>query len=134
MTKSELRKELKEGKHLEDILNLSAGQDCIIYKGKFSTEPKGIFKYGTDIIYIPDVNLNDIEIERPLNMDEIDYVISECYSTVDFVEICNGHENLARNLFNYVDWQHPDIHDFLEGYDDEEQFLEEYGFSMNKVI
>lgn len=129
MTRGELRKELKTGVKLEDIFEFTDGQDCLIYKGKFLP---GII--GDDICYIPDIYLNEIPVNRPISESEIDDIIDECFTTNDFINECKGHENLAEDLFNYVDWQHPDIHDFLEGYDDEEQFWEEYGFPMNEVI
>ena len=50
----------------------------------------------------------------------------------DFVEECRSHEDLARELFDFVDWQHPNIQDLLDGYDDEE-FEERYGFSMEAL-
>ena len=127
MTKSELRKELESGKCLADIFNFIWGQDCLICKADE-------FEVSDNIIYIPDIFLNEIDIEHTLDEDDIKNVLHHCCTGKDFLDECNGHENLARNLFNYVDWQHPDIHDFLEGYDDEEQFLEEYGFPMNEVV
>lgn len=129
MTKLELRYRLMGGEKLEDIFNFTDGQDCLIYKGEFKT---GI--YGDDICYIPDIYLNEIPVNRPVSESEIDDIIDECFTTNDFINECKGHENLAEDLFNYVDWQHPDIQDFLDGYDDEEQFFEEYDFSIKEVI
>lgn len=129
MTKDELRKELKTGVKLEDIFEFTDGQDCLIYKGKFFP---GIM--GDDICYIPDIYLNAIPKNRSVFESEIEYVVNECYTTNDFVNECKGHQNLAEDLFNFVDWQHPIIQDFLEGYDDEKQFFEEYGFSINEVL
>lgn len=114
MTKDELRKELKAGVKLEDIFEFTEGQDCLIYKGKFLP---GII--GDDICYIPDIYLNEITVNRPVREDEIDGIVHCCYTTNDFINECKGHENLAKDLFNYVDWQHPDIQDFLDCYDDE---------------
>ena len=51
-----------------------------------------------------------------------------------FIKECNGHENIAEDLFNYVDWQTPDIDDFMEGYDDKEQFFKEYRFPMDDCL
>ena len=45
---------------------------------------------------------------------------------------CDGNEKLARELFEFVDWQHPNIQDVLDTYDDEE-LEEEYGFSIDKL-
>ena len=129
MTKDELRKELKAGVKLEDIFEFTDGQDCLIYKGKFLP---GII--GDDICYIPDIYLNEITVNRPVSESEIDNIIEECFTTNDFINECKGHENLAEDLFNYVDWQHPDIKDFLDGYDDADQFFKEYGFSISEVF
>lgn len=129
MTKLELRYILMGGKKLEDIFDFTNGQECLIYKGKFLP---GII--GDDICYIPDIFLNEIPYNRPVSESEIEDIISECYTTNDFINECKGHESLAKDLFNYVDWQHPNIQDFLEGYDDEDQFFEEYGFSINEVF
>lgn len=129
MTKDELWKELKAGVKLEDIFEFTDGQDCLIYKGKFLP---GII--GDDICYIPDIYLNEIPVNRPVSESEIEDIIDECFTTNDFINECKGHENLAEDLFNYVDWQHPDIHDFLDGYDDADQFFEEYGFSISEVF
>ena len=129
MTKLELRYILMGGKKLEDIFDFTNGQECLIYKGKFLP---GIM--GDDICYIPDIFLNEILYNRTVSESEIEDIIDECYTTHDFIDECNGHEKLAEDLFNHVDWQHPDIQDFLEGYDDANQFFEEYGFSINEVF
>ena len=42
--------------------------------------------------------------------------------------------NIAEDLFNYVDWQTPDINDFTKGYDDKEQFFKEYRFPMDDLF
>ena len=126
MTKDELRKELKAGVKLEDIFEFTTGQDCLIYKGEFKA---GI--YGDDICYISDLSLRDIPIDKPITKSyEFDSVMDSCYTTDDFINECNGHMNIAKDLFNYVDWQAPNIDDFMEGYDDKEQFFKEYGFPM----
>ena len=126
MTKLELRYRLMGGEKLEDIFNFTDGQDCLIYKGEFRP---GI--YGDDICYISDLSLRDIPIDKPITKSyEFDSVMDSCYTTDDFINECNGHMNIAKDLFNYVDWQAPDIDDFMEGYDDKEQFFKEYGFPM----
>lgn len=129
MTKEYLRKELECGKRLKDIFEFSDGQDCIIYKGKFDLENR------EDIIYIPNIFLNDIDIETDfLTEMEIKNVLNNCYTTEDFIEEAQGHVSLAESLFNYVDWQHLDLHDLLEGYEDEQEvFLERYGFQYSEL-
>ena len=129
MTKEYLRKELEFGKALKDIFSFTDGQDCTIYKGKFD------LKNREDIIYIPDISLNDIDIETNLMTEtEIENVLNNCYTTEDFMKEAQGHVNLAESLFNYVDWQHLDLYDLLEGYEDEqEEFLERYGFPYSEL-
>lgn len=122
MNKNQLKDFLETGKTLQDAFVFCNGQDCSIYKGNFEESD--------EIIYIPDIDLNEIVIDRKLNPDEIKTVIDCCYSGNDFIDICRKHENLARGLFKYVDWQHPDVNDFTDGYDDE-AFMEEFGFSMD---
>ena len=129
ITKGCLRKELECGKRLEDIFSFSDGQDCTIFKGKFDLEN------AENIIYIPDIFLNDIDIESDfLTEREIENILENCYTTEDFMEEAQGHVNLAESLFAYVDWQHPNLYDLLEGYDDEQDvFLERYGFPYSEL-
>lgn len=129
ITKEWLRKELECGKALKDIFEFSDGQDCTIYKGKFDLDN------AENIIYIPDIFLNDIDIETDfLTEMEIKNVLDNCYTTEDFIEEAQGHANLAESLFNYVDWQHLDLDDLLEGYEDEqEEFYKKYGFLYSEL-
>lgn len=101
MTKEALRKNLEAGKMMDDLFHYSAGQQCTIYKA-------AAFTTGDEIIYIPDISLNDIPMDRPLrNGEEIEEVLSVCYAGVDFVQECAGDVKLAERLFYYCDWQHP---------------------------
>lgn len=129
ITKECLRKELECGKRLKDIFSFSDGQDCTIYKGKFD------LNNAENIIYIPDIFLNDIDIDTDfLTEMEIKNVLNNCYKTADFIEEAQDHVNLAESLFNYVDWQHPDLYDLLEGYENEQDvFLERYGFQYSEL-
>ena len=125
MTKNELKMKLEAGAFLVDLFDLTYGQECLIYKGNFETSDQ--------IIYIPDVDLNEIDTESVLDDEEIENVLDCCYTGNYFVAECSGHEDLAMELFNFVDWQNPNIQDLLDGYDDEE-FEEKYGFSMEDLI
>ena len=77
MTKKELKNKLIKGSHLEIIFDFSDGQECLIYKGKFEVSD--------EIIYIPDIDLNEIDIESVLDDEEIENVIHNCYTGNDFV-------------------------------------------------
>ena len=125
MTKNELKMKLEAGAFLVDLFDFTYGQECLIYKGNFEISDQ--------IIYIPDVDLNEIDTESVLEDEEIENVLDCCYTGNDFVAECSGHEDLAMELFNFVDWQNPNIQDLLDGYDDEE-FEEKYGFSMEDLI
>ena len=129
ITKEYLRKELECGKCLKDLFEFSDGQDCTIYKGKFDIENR------ENIIYIPDIFLNEIDIDADFMTEmEIKNVLENCYTTEDFMEETQGHVNLAESLFAYVDWQHLDLYDLLEGYEDEkEEFYKKYGFLYSEL-
>lgn len=124
MTKNELKMKLEAGTFLVDLFDFTDGQDCLIYKGDFEVSDQ--------IIYIPDIDFNVINTESVLEDEEIENVLAHCSTGNDFIRECSGHEDLARELFNFVDWQHPNIQDLLDGYNDEE-FKKEYGFSMDEL-
>ena len=98
MTKEYLRKELECGKRLKDIFEFTDGQNCIVYKGNFDIDN------AENIIYIPDIFINDIDIETDfLTEMEIKNVLNNCYTTADFIEEAQGHVNLAESLFDRVE-------------------------------
>ena len=127
MNKAELRVKLEVGEKLENIFEFIDGQDCLIYKTKH-------FEMSDNIIYIPDVDLNEIDTESVLEEEEeIENVLKHCYTGNDFVDECNDHREVAKELFDFVDWQNPNVQDLLDGYDNEE-FEERYGFSMEELL
>lgn len=125
MTKAELREQLESGKSLDNVLPFTDGQECVIYKMEN-------FEVSDEIIYIPDMGVIDIPIYLPLSDEEIEDVINHCYTGNNFMEIAKNHKKLAVDLWNYIDWQNPDLDDFLMGYE-EEQFKDDYGFDMNEL-
>ena len=100
LTKRELEQELQAGRTLEDIFVFRPGQECEIFKAKE-------FIHGNEILYIPDVYLNDIDISSPIPEDQISEVLDKCYTGDDFVRLCNGTDIVPEQLFAAVDWQHP---------------------------
>ena len=105
MTKEELQRRILEDEQmLENILPLSDGQECLIFKALE-------FSVGDEIIYIPDVWENNLDILNGHDDDEgISYaqrVVENCYTGKDFVDMCDGDVELAESLFHYCDWQHP---------------------------
>lgn len=100
MTKDELRGRLESGERIEDLFQLRPGQECAIFKAD-------AFQTGGEIIYIPDVWLNEIATDRPLTGCEIDDALYHCCTGDDFVSECDGDVQMAERLFWYCDWQHP---------------------------
>lgn len=101
MTKSELRNHLINGGRLDAVFTFGSGQECEIFKADK-------FQSSDEIIYIPDIWLNEIPITSPITEEEImDDVIGCCYTGNDFIHECDGDAKLAERLFWYCDWQHP---------------------------
>ena len=101
LTKQELRLQLQQGHTLKDLLAFGPGQDCEIFKASK-------FHPGDVVIYVPDVYLNHIPIDRPItDPDELSEVLSSCYTGQDLIDESNGNVEKAAHLFDYCDWQHP---------------------------
>ena len=102
MTRTELRNKLMLGKTLDSLLRFTPGQDCFIYKAEE-------FAPGDDVLYIPDIALNDIPIDKDLSADieGIFDVLGYCYTGNHFIDYCDGDVERAERLFWYCDWQHP---------------------------
>lgn len=127
INKNELKARLKQGEHLEDIFNFTDGQECLIYKGKFEKSD--------NIIYIPDIYLNELETDTVVEDEEdLSNILKNCYTGNDFLKECNGCEKVARALFGFVNWQHPNIQDLVDLYDDEEdEFFKKFGIHFEDV-
>lgn len=98
---TDLREQLRAGKTMDELFHYTRGQECQIYKA-----PE--FITGDTVIYIPDISLNEIPMDRPLcNDEEIEDVLHFCYTGDNFVHECGGDVELAKRLFRYCDWQHP---------------------------
>lgn len=118
MTKAELKALLLGGSPLNTILTFRDGQECTIFKADD-------FCLDDHIVYIPDLDLNEIPYDLDLSIDnsmqeasngawsgltaeeQVNIVLSYCYTGAQFVELCEMDEALAYQLFCYVDWQHP---------------------------
>ena len=101
ITKTMLRSRLQQGHTLNDLLAFGPGQDCEIFKADK-------FYPGDAVIYVPDVFLNHIPLDRPItDQEELSEVLSNCYTGQDFIDECHGDEEKAERLFCYCDWQHP---------------------------
>ena len=115
VTKKDLKQSLEENYlPLNEIFNFTDGQDCLIYKATDFDKAEM-----DDIVYIPDICLNEIPINHiKYDEDEIDNILIHCITKQDFLDECKGNEKLARDLFDFVDWQHPDIQDLLDGWNE----------------
>ena len=52
--------------------------------------------------------MNRIPVNESItDLETLDWVISHCYTGDDFLTECNGDSEKAKDLFNWVDWQHP---------------------------
>ena len=100
MTKKELRECFRKRLTLELALPPTDGQECLIFKAEQ-------FRTDDEIIYIPDMFLNNITLTTVPIDEDVDYTLDRCYTGADFVELCEGDEALAYRLFCYCDWQHP---------------------------
>ena len=123
MTVNEARERIYNGECLSDMFEFTDGQDCMIYKGEWNPGDEVI------LIYIPDIDLNEICINRPLinilDEDDIEDIIYTFYTGKDFMNLAYGNEKLAKRLFYYYDWQHPSsaLNEVIE---DVEETREEY--------
>lgn len=78
MTQEELFTNLKVGRTMEKLFHFASGQGCLIYK-------EDTFIPGEQIIYIPDTDLNDIPMDKPLtDCEEIRRIAGLCYTGTDF--------------------------------------------------
>lgn len=101
LTKQELGLQLQQGHTLNDLLAFGPGQECEIFKADK-------FYPGDVVIYVPDVTLNHIPLDRPItDPEEFSEVLSNCYTGQDFIDECSGDAEKAKRLFWYCDWQHP---------------------------
>ena len=101
LTKQELKLQLQQGHTLNDLLAFGPGQDCEIFKADK-------FQPGDVVIYVPDVFLNHIPLDRPItDPEDLAEVLSSCYTGQDFIDECSGDIEKAEGLFDYCDWQHP---------------------------
>lgn len=125
LSKTELEGYLRKDYTMAELFSdTSKGEDCVIFKDSWEKSDR--------IIYIPDYSLNGIIPDRILNAKEIDNTVHSCYTGNDFLRICKGHENVAQALFEICNWQHPNIQDLLDGFD-EEEFQETFGIPMDSL-
>lgn len=124
INKRELAARLKQGECLEEIFDFTDGQECLIYKGEFEVSD--------NIIYIPDIYLNKLNLGVVATGENLNDILKNCYTGNDFLKECNGYKNIAKALFDFVGWQHPNIQDLTDCYD-EEEFYNEFGIHFDDL-
>lgn len=102
MKKSELEARLRNGEIMDDLFHFRLGQDCYMFKADIGEAPDP-----DEIIYIPDVALNEISLDEPITEEDISDIVEYCYTWQDFLDNMEGDAEKAFRLFDYVDWQHP---------------------------
>lgn len=124
MIREEAKKLLLEGKKIGEIFDLIPGQECMIYKGEWPDDTSS-----EDIIYIPDIDLNEL--------DDSDVPVSEklslMYTAGDFLKEAGGNILAAKDLFDFVDWQNPNVQDLMDCTDDDEA-KEIYGQTWEEMF
>lgn len=76
MNRDQVKQELLKGWNLEELFEFGPGQECDIYKGEISLSD--------DIIYIPDIDLNENPIHEAI--EEVDQIVNAMYGGLDFLE------------------------------------------------
>ena len=116
ITKRILRHLLEHGAQLDALFEFRPGQDCVIYKAD-----SFFMEENDQVIYIPDIELNQIPIDRALSEWEIVEILPYCYTTNDFLNAANGDVEKAKRIFANCDWQHPSTEALeMDMYDDDD--------------
>lgn len=72
---------------MKELFRFTNSQGCEIYRA-------GQFTSGRHIIYIPDTDLNDIPVDKPLtDSKKIRRVVGLCYTGSDFMKCCGGNRS-----------------------------------------
>ena len=125
MKRNEAKKLLLEGKKIGEIFDLIPGQDCLIYKGEWPDKPE----VSDEIIYIPDIGLNDLEDDDVPVSEKLGFL----YTAKDFLNQTGGNVPAAKELFDFVDWQNPNVQDLMDCTDDDEA-KEIYGQTWEEMF
>lgn len=93
------------------------------------------FETGEGVCYIPEFGFENAD-ENPFEFDakeristEVEdnpYVAIQGYTRQDFVEMCGGNVIFATDLYEHVDWQHPEtlLDEWLEDEETQEMLKE----------
>lgn len=139
LTKKELKEKLFAGQTMEELFDLSDGQSCTIFKASDFPDDMDYDK----IIYIPDMEMNEIPVDELVWAEDVEAVLSYCYTAEDFLEETEHNLCAAKELFWFCDWQNPssaekEIYSDNQGRFDEEGFFdymdEKFGVSENPAF
>lgn len=101
MTKEQVKVQLLIGKTLAELFTFTRGDDdCLIYKSNWNISD--------EIIYIPDLS-SWWDIHKPVPPDKVDWILQDLCTASDFLEACKGNSEQAKHLFEYCNWQHPEV-------------------------
>lgn len=101
VTRRQLARGLKTGMALRLLLTIRPGQGCEIVKAP-------AFEPGDTVIYMPDLWLHEIPTDEPVTDTATRDCILDLTFTGDmFLKLCGGDMGLAKEVFDYCDWQHP---------------------------
>ena len=125
-TKDELYSLLKNGAILDALLEMSDGQECTIFKADYFPEESDY----NIVIYIPDLDMNDVIYDRKMTLQELANAYANFYTAQDIIDICEGDEKKAKKVFYNCDWQHPsteftEMEIFDEENEEDEEDIEE---------
>lgn len=124
MKKEEAKALMIRGKKIDEIFDLSFGQDCLIYKGAWPADVTS-----EEVIYIPDIELNGLDSPEASVEEKLGYM----YTAEDFLAETNGNVKAAKDLFEFCDWQNPAIQDLVDCTSDEEA-QQLYGSTWEEIF
>lgn len=128
-TKDELYNLLKNGAILDELLDMSDGQECTIFKADYFPEEDCY----NSVIYIPDLDMNGVVYDRKMTLQELADAYTNFYTAQDIIDICEGDEKKAKRVFYNCDWQHPST-EFteMEAFDEEDDYDVQYYFAETR--
>ena len=90
--------------------------DGVVYKDKHA------FETGNGVCYIPENGFenNDENFGKLFaELDGNNYVTTSGYTRQDLINLCDGNERMAEDLFNHLDWMYPET--LLDEWEQEEE-------------
>lgn len=97
-TKDELYNLLKNGAILDELLDMSDGQECTIFKADCFPEEDCY----NSVIYIPDLDMNGVAYDHKMTLQELADAYTNFYTAQDIIDICEGDEKRQNECFTIV--------------------------------